>query len=137
MMVTKLCTNCCNRFIARPQSPDQEFCSDGPCQKERRKRWRQKKMETDPDYRLNQSRAQRAWLDRNPEYWRRYRKNKEIKRETKPIGDQISIEQPLSGLYQIRFIDNKELAKNDAWIVEIIPVDSIWICKCNACKEIT
>ena len=80
-MVTKLCTNCCNRFIARPQSPDQEFCSDVPCQKERRKRWRQKKMETDPDYRLNQSRAQRAWLERNPDYWREYRKNKEIYRE--------------------------------------------------------
>jgi hypothetical protein len=123
MMVTKFCNNCCNIFIARPQSPGQEFCSDGPCQKERRKRWRQMKMDSDPDYRLNQSRAQRAWLDRNPDYWREYRKNKEIKREPKPIGDRISIEQPLSGLYQIRFIPKKGLAKSDVWIVEITPLD--------------
>ena len=111
-MVTKFCANCCSLFIARPQSPDQEFCSDGPCQKERRKRWRQYKMEADPDYRLNQSRAQRAWLDRNPDYWREYRKNKGGKRESKPIGDRISIEQPLSGLYQMRFMPNKGAAKS-------------------------
>ncbi|WP_208974715.1 hypothetical protein [Polynucleobacter asymbioticus] len=125
MMTTKFCSNCCNLFIARPQSPDQEFCSDGPCQKERRKRWRQKKMEGDSDYRLNQSRAQRAWLDRNPDYWREYRKNKGVKRGSKPIRDQINVEQPLSGLYQIRFIPNNRAAKSDAWIVEITPVDSI------------
>ena len=109
-MASKLCVNCLNSFNPRPQSPDQEFCSNEPCQKERRKRWRQKKMEGDSDYRLNQSRAQRAWLDRNPDYWRRYRKNKEIKRETKPIGDRISVEQPLSGLYQMRFMPNKGAA---------------------------
>jgi len=82
-------------------------------------------MEADPDYRLNQSRAQRAWLDRNPDYWREYRKNKEIKAESKSIGDRISVEQPLSGLYQIRFIPNKGAAKSDVWIVEITPVDSV------------
>lgn len=124
-MLTKLCVNCSNPFIPRRQTPNQEFCSDKLCQMERRKRWRQKKMGADPDYRLNQSRAQRAWLDRNPDYWREYRKNKEVKRASKPTRDRIRVEQPLSGLYQIRFIPNKGLAKSDAWIVEITPVDSI------------
>ena len=124
-MATKICTNCRSLFIVRPQSPDQEFCSEVSCQKERRRRWRQKKLGADPDYRLNQSRAQRAWLDRNPNYWREYRKNKEIKRESKPIRDRLKVKQPLSGLYQIRFIHNKGVAKSDAWIVEITPVDSV------------
>ena len=124
-MVTKYCPNCRKLFIARPQSPNQEFCSNGLCQKERRKRWRQKKMSADPDYRLNQSRAQRAWLDRNPDYWREYRKNKKIKGGSKPIADGISMRQPSTGLYQIRFIYNNGGTKSDAWIVEIIPVNSV------------
>ena len=82
-------------------------------------------MAADPDYRLNQSRAQRAWLDRNPDYWRKYRKNRDINRESKPFGGQIGAKQPLSGLYQIRYISNKGLAKSDAWIVEITPADGI------------
>jgi hypothetical protein len=86
---------------------------------ERRKRWRQKKMGADPDYRLNQSRAQRAWLDRNPDYWRNYRKGKEIKTGSKQPRDQFKIERPLSGFYQMRFISKKEVAKSDVWIVEI------------------
>ena len=123
-MVTKFCSNCCSLFIARPQSPNQEFCSDGPCQKERRKRWRQKKMEADPDYRLNQSRAQRAWLDRNPDYWREYRKNKGVKTKSIQIRGQLKSEQPLSGLYQMRVVSKKEVAKSDVWVVEITPLDS-------------
>ena len=118
-MLTKLCVNCSNPFIPRRQTPNQEFCSDKLCQMERRKRWRQKKMGADPDYRLNQSRAQRAWLDRNPDYWRNYRKSKEIKTGSKQPRDQFKIERPLSGFYQMRFISKKEVAKSDVWIVEI------------------
>ena len=124
-MLTQLCANCSNSFIPRPQTPGQEFCSERPCQKERRKRWRQKKMEADPDYRLNQSRAQRAWLDRNPDYWREYRKNKGIKTKSIQIRGQLKSEQPLSGRYQMRFVSKKEVAKSDVWIVEITPVDKI------------
>ena len=91
----------------------------------RRKSWRQKKIAADPDYRLNQSRAQRAWLDRNPDYWRKYRKNREIKGDTKSFGGQIGAKQPLSGFYQMRFISKKEVAKSDAWIVEITPINDV------------
>ena len=33
-------------------------------------RWQRDKMQADPDYRENQLRSQRAWLERHPEYWR-------------------------------------------------------------------
>ena len=31
------------------------------CQKERRRQWQKNKLQTDPDYRDNQARAQKAW----------------------------------------------------------------------------
>jgi hypothetical protein len=33
------------------------------------------KRSSDPDYRQNQTDAQKDWLERNPDYWRRYREN--------------------------------------------------------------
>jgi hypothetical protein len=32
-------------------------------------------MASDPDYRANQKECNKAWRDRNPDYWRSYRKN--------------------------------------------------------------
>lgn len=72
-MPTKNCACCGEPFTPRPQVPDQAYCSAPACQRERRLRWQSVKMQTDPDYRDNQSRSQRAWLDRNPDYWRTYR----------------------------------------------------------------
>jgi hypothetical protein len=72
-MPTKNCACCGEPFTPRPQVPDQAYCSAPACQRERRRRWQSVKMQTDPDYRDNQSRSQRAWLDRNPDYWRTYR----------------------------------------------------------------
>ena len=72
-MPTKNCACCGEPFTSRPQVPDQAYCSAPVCQRERRLRWQREKMQTDPDYRDNQSPSQRAWLDRNPDYWRTYR----------------------------------------------------------------
>ena len=33
------------------------------------------KLQTDPDYQDNQNRAQQAWSQRNPNYWRDYRES--------------------------------------------------------------
>mgnify|MGYP006200502529 CR=1 FL=1 len=68
--MTKLrCAHCGARFIPAPQVPNQAYCSKANCQKERRRQWQKSKLQSDPDYRDNQSRAQKAWTDRNPEYW--------------------------------------------------------------------
>lgn len=135
-MITKTCTYCSTPFIGRPQSPNQQFCPLLACQKERRKRWRQQKMATDSDYRHNQSQAQRAWLDRNPDYWRQYRKTQHSKISISSI-DQLSIKEPLSGPYHIQFLPNPRVAKSDSWIAQITPINSVCECKRNACKEIT
>jgi len=76
-MPTKICACCGQSFTPRPQVRDQVFCSAPACQRERRLRWQRDKMQSDPDYRDNQSRSQRAWLDRHPDYWRMYRSQSE------------------------------------------------------------
>ena len=72
-MSTKQCECCGTSFTPRAQVPDQAYCSRPQCQRERRQRWNREKLQTDPDYVDNKRRAQRAWLDHNPNYWRDYR----------------------------------------------------------------
>jgi hypothetical protein len=53
--------------------PNQTYCSRRECQQERRRGWQHRKIHEDPDYRANQTQAQRLWRDQHPEYWRDYR----------------------------------------------------------------
>lgn len=72
-MVQMTCASCRRLFTIRAQSPAQTFCPDPECQRERRRLWNRKKLQTDLDYRANQQAAQQAWHARNPDYWRDYR----------------------------------------------------------------
>ncbi|HQS33630.1 MAG TPA: hypothetical protein PLR78_17790 [Polaromonas sp.] len=92
--------------------------------------------EDGPDYRDNKSRIQRDWLDRNPNYWREYRK-KEVNKPQPSFSESPVVDRPMSGLYHIRFVPNTDLAKSDAWIAEITPACMSCPCKVNACKDST
>ena len=73
-MQRRRCAACGARFRPRPQIREQRFCSLPDCQRERRRRWKRRKQRTDPDYRDNQARAQRAWCERHRGYCRQYRR---------------------------------------------------------------
>jgi hypothetical protein len=132
------CVNCSALFTITPQVPNQTYCSKDACQKKRRKEWQKKKRKIDQDYKDNQYRAQKAWADRNPEYWRMYRKKivasqntkstpksnyEEISKKTRPSnpnskelkGKGILLN---DGIFSLRVID-KPNSKMDVWIVEI------------------
>lgn len=135
-MPTKICACCGQPFTPRPQVRDQAFCSAPACQRERRLRWQRDKMQSDPDYRDNQSRSQRAWLDRNPDYWRTYRSQAD-KTSSPPVSTvMVATDTPLSGLYWIKFRQDASV-KSDAWIAEISPACAECPCKKDACKERT
>lgn len=68
-MLKMLCAHCGNSFLPRPQTPDQSYCSDPQCQKARRKRWVDEKRKSDFIFRDNQSRTQKAWMERNPDFY--------------------------------------------------------------------
>lgn len=74
-MENKQCVACNQPFQPRPQVPGQSYCSAPACQRERRKQWQRRKLQTDPDYQDNQARAQQAWTKRNPDYWLEYRES--------------------------------------------------------------
>lgn len=72
-MTTKRCVCCGQNFLPRPKAPNQPYCSLPDCQRARKRQWHQRKLKSDPEYRDNQRDAQRAWLDRHPDYWLNYR----------------------------------------------------------------
>ncbi len=141
-MGIKRCLACGDPFPLRTQSPDQSYCSAPECQRQRRKLWQRKNRQTDDDYRQNQARAQRKWLDSQPDYWQRYRaehpdytqRNREQQRvrsgaQRVSMIAKVDASKPAlalaSGTYRLSAIAPKSVAKMDAWIVEItvlIPV---------------
>lgn len=72
-MQSFVCQGCGLQRFARSIKQRQQFCGSRECQRLRKNFWQQRKRASDPDYVENQSRAQRAWMDANPNYWREYR----------------------------------------------------------------
>jgi len=72
-MAKRRCAGCGRRFTPCAQVPSQRYCSTVACQRQRRRRWQQRKRREDPDYRDNQSQAQQRWVQRHQDYWRDYR----------------------------------------------------------------
>ena len=139
-MKSKQCVNCGKTFKPLPQAPKQTYCSSLDCQKYRRRKWQESKLRTDPDYRENQASAQKAWANRNQDYWRKYRESERNREDQTHKGSRSapnqhainSIKMDLSsrqipfadGLFRIRVIAHDQDVKMDSWIVEITRFDA-------------
>jgi hypothetical protein len=138
-MEFRQCEACRQPFRRRPQNPDQCFCSDAACQRERRRRWQVAKRQSDPDYRENQKRAQKAWSERHPDYWRAYREEhpeyvarnraRQRERTPDPAGvakmDASNAQIPLpSGTYRLSPVVDASFAEMDAWMAEITVISA-------------
>lgn len=139
MSARRRCAACGATFRVLPQVPDQSYCPEAACQRERRKLWQRTRREEDPDYRDNQARAQEAWLARNPDYWREYRQrhpeytkqNRERqrvraqeRRGTEPFPTDMSDVSFLlaNGLYRLTVIAVDRVAKmGPSFLVELVP----------------
>lgn len=140
MSARRRCAACGKLFGVRPQVPDQSYCADDACQRERKKLWQRDRRTIDPDYRDNQARAQEAWLARNPDYWRSYRQRnpeytqlnrerqrdrmRELRGSSVESVDAADIATLLSsGVYRLRVLAVDRVAKMDAsFLVELVPV---------------
>jgi hypothetical protein len=140
-MEKRRCLACGGLFDPRAQNPQQQYCSDPACQRERRRRWQRERLRADPDYRDNQARAQQRWRARHPEYWREYRRrhleyvegNRNAQRRrnrrrgvAEPPAATIAkmdasagISPVPSGTYRLQAVDASGIAKMDAWTVRI------------------
>jgi hypothetical protein len=133
------CVNCSTLFTPAPQVPNQTYCSKPACQKTRRQQWQKSRLQSDPDYRDNQSRAQKAWSEKNPDYWRQHRQtksdyeNSDTSKQHSPVFDGVSqsvkmdslshpsqLQQALQdGVFRLRVLERPSLVKMDVWIVEL------------------
>lgn len=153
-METKHCTACGQAFQPRPQTPRQCYCREPACQRERRRRWQSAKLQVDPDYRDNQARAQQAWSQRNPDYWREYRANHKVylernralqrKRNANRARNSIAKMDAStpgtflpSGIYRLSRVAAGEIAKMDAWMVELTLLSGHSDTAADDCKEMT
>ena len=135
-MACNRCASCGRWFRPRRQVSKQRFCAAVACQRERKRRWQRAKRASDADYRLNQARAQEAWAARHPDYWQRYRRGHpeycERNRIAQRERDRHRVRGRLakmdacrpetgvpSGTYQLRSVAGGDLAKMDAWTVQI------------------
>lgn len=135
-MSPKHCACCDTPFTPRAQVPDQAYCSRPECQRERRQRWNREKLRTDPDYVDNKRRAQRVWLEQNPDYWRQYReknpsytdRNRRRQRSRTASGRYEDIAKRdastspcglVAGIYRITPVESHP--NRNAWTVEISP----------------
>ena len=140
-MDSKQCAGCGKPFHPRPQTPQQTYCSASRCQRERRRRWQQARRQSDPEYQDNQSRAQASWLERHPDYWRQYRRthpqyserNRSLQRERDSRRRERVLAKMAvsprdsavpSGIYRLSPVTRDDLAKSDAWMVQITVVSS-------------
>lgn len=139
-MVTRYCAHCGDAFHPRPQAPKQAFCSALACQRTRKRQWQKDKLLSDPDYRVNQRAAQRAWSARNDGYWRDRRQSRPVaargKRPPLPAadaakwakgpatacGDKMDVWTLRPGLYHLRPKPAFPGQNGDIWLVEITPV---------------
>ena len=51
-MECRRCAACDRAFRPRAQVPHQRYCALAACQRERRRRWQQSKLNSDADYRV-------------------------------------------------------------------------------------
>lgn len=140
-METKTCEACDRPFAPRPQNPNQTYCNDPACQRERRRRWQQQKRRDDADYRDNDVRVSKAWATENPEYWKQYRdenpayaernRNLQQQRNQKLRASVIANEDvsrlrnpPPAGRYRMVQVTD-DGTPGDAWIVEIAVLTAI------------
>lgn len=143
-MMTKRCACCGQPFEPRPQVPDQAFCSSPDCQRARKRQWQRDKLKSDPDYRSNQQDAQRAWTQRNQDYWRTRREISIGQRDPTMPGPpearqttfaKMDVSTLPSGIYRITRHPAFPREDGDSWVVEITLLCATCPCKMDVSRD--
>jgi len=128
--MTQHCACCGRPFEPRPQVPDQAYCSAPDCQRARKRQWQRAKLQSDPDYRINQRAAQQAWSQRNREQQRLRDAN-----EADVDLAKMDVCDLPTGLYRITRHPAFPRENGDSWVVEITPVCLTCPCKMDVSRE--
>ena len=134
-MSKRPCAACGKLFAPRPQIPNQQFCSDHECQRERRRRTQAARRAKNPEVRVNEPQYRRDWRIKNPDYWKRYRathpeyaeRNRIQQRQRNKVRKKFDIAKDdvwsaypfIGGLYRLSPVTWRKIANEAVWIVEI------------------
>ena len=131
------CASCGKAFVPRQQDRQQRFCSAAACQRERRRRWQAERLRHDLDYRADELAAQRAWRMRHPSTGActaiRTRRTSSATGNSSGFATERDARRLIlqkmnaslpdcalpAGTYRLAPVGPSDLAKMDAWIVEI------------------
>ncbi len=72
-MSFRRCPYCQQVFQPAPYHPQQQVCSQLPCQRQRRREYHRQKIASDPVYRQVCLESPRKWREAHPDYWKQYR----------------------------------------------------------------
>ena len=145
------CVHCRRLFIANSRVNNQKYCNRDRCQRARKSRWQQRKMDSDTDYRQNQKDSQQTWQTHHPDYWRQYRdshpqyrernrmlqKQRDAKRRAKHLAKMDSLKrlkQIKPGTYYL-IPCTGNLAKMDALTQKINVISAAYDDYCASCKK--
>ena len=134
-MLTRSCAACGKLFFPRPQIPNQQFCSDLECQRERRRRTQAERRANKPATRVNDTQYYRDWRIKNPDYWKCYRathpeyaeRNRIQQRQRNKARKICDIANEavwpvhpfIGGLYRLSPVTRRKIANEASWIVKI------------------
>lgn len=134
-MLTRSCAACGKPFVPRPQIPNQRFCSDHECQRERRRRTQAERRANKPEGGANNAQYYREWRIKNPDYWKRYRathpvyaeRNRVQQRQRNKARKNLDIANEavwpahpfIGGFYRLSPVTRRKIANEAVWIVEI------------------
>ena len=138
---------CCKRL--RPRNPRvkvQYYCGETLCQQARKNKWQREREQSDPVYRVNKKESQRAWRNRNPTYWKQYRKQHpeycernrrlQLQRDRRKTNDKVPSDIHLAKMDTLTeymnddtntyflYPANEHLVKKDALTVKITPIST-------------
>ena len=117
------CCHCHTLFIPADKHPHQKCCGRKKCVLAGRAKLQKKKMDEVPLYRENQKDANKNWLEKKPDYWKKYRKKnpdktlknrimqqvRNLKRAgTKPSAVRVNLDQLIAKMYLVNSAEPKQ-----------------------------
>jgi len=149
----RICVHCKSHFRPSKYHQNQHYCNNKECQQARKALWQKNKIKDDLSYKENQKDATRCWNNKNPSYYRDYRKthpdyadkNRKKSRERYQKQrngvitrsdlrqeqdfakmDVASSQLPIiSGRYKLLPLGSADFAKMDAAIVQLVVIKEV------------
>ena len=122
-MERKRCAHCGCPLVPNPRARNQNYCGSKECQRARKRLWQKQKRATDPDYKANQKACQKAWVEKNPGYWRNYRKEHPEYVERNRLLQKVRRSRQSAGVAKMdASASDSAVASGTYWLIPLIGV---------------